>query len=68
MVFLFTDTIRGAEASANLYSLVATAKAADSEPWAYLERVLTDLRRAETIEGVQPPLPHRIQQRKDVLS
>jgi len=66
--WLFADTVRGAEASANLYSLVATAKANGIEPWAYLERVFTDLPGAETFEDVEALLPHRVQLRKDVLS
>ena len=66
--WLFADTVRGAEASANLYSLVATAKANDIEPWAYLERVFSHLPAAQTLEDVEVLLPHRVQLRKDVLS
>ena len=34
--WLFSDTVKGAVASANLYSLVETAKANNVEPHAYL--------------------------------
>jgi hypothetical protein len=36
--------VRGAEASANLYSLIETAKANGLEPWAYLQRVFSGKR------------------------
>ncbi len=65
--WLFADTVRGAEASANLYSLTATAKANGIEPWAYLERVFAELPKAQTIEEVAALLPHRVQLRNAVL-
>ena len=65
--WLFADTVRGAEASANLYSLTATAKANGIEPWAYLERVFAELPKAQTIEEVAALLPHRVQLRIAVL-
>ena len=34
--WLFSDSQRGARASANLYSLIETAKANDQEPYRYL--------------------------------
>lgn len=63
--WLFADTVHGAEASANLYSLVETAKANDLEPWAYLERVFEQIPRAETLDDVDALLPHRIRMRND---
>ncbi len=65
--WLFADTVRGAEASANLYSLVETAKANGLEPWAYLERVFQRLPAAQTLEDVEALLPHHIQLRNDAL-
>ena len=58
--WLFSDTVRGAEASANLYSLVETAKANGLEPYAYLRRVFEELPKAATLAEVELLLPHRI--------
>jgi len=63
--WLFAVTVRGAKASANLYSLIETAKANAIEPWAYLERVFRDLPAAVTIEDVEVLLPSRVRVRKD---
>ena len=63
--WMFADTVHGAEASANLYSLVETAKANGLEPWAYLERVFEKIPRAETLEDLDALLPHRIRLRND---
>jgi len=41
--WLFADTPAGAKASANLYSLIETAKANGLEPYAYLCRVFAEL-------------------------
>jgi transposase len=65
--WLFADTVRGAKASANLYSLIETAKANAIEPWAYLERVFRDLPAAITIEDVEALLPSRVRARKDAV-
>jgi transposase len=61
--WLFSDTVRGAEASANLYSLIETAKANGLEPYAYLRRVFQELPKAETLAEVELLLPHRIELR-----
>jgi len=63
--WMFADTVRGAEASANLYSLIETAKANDIEPWAYLQRVFAELPKAETLEDVEALLPHHAMARND---
>ena len=63
--WMFADTVHGAEASANLYSLVETAKANELEPWAYLERVFEQIPRAETLGDLDALLPHRIRLRND---
>jgi transposase len=63
--WMFADTVRGAEASANLYSLIETAKANGIEPWGYLQRAFAELPRAETIEDVEALLPHRVGGGKD---
>ncbi|WP_143281837.1 transposase domain-containing protein, partial [Caballeronia humi] len=42
-VWLFSDTVAGAKASAVIYSLVLTCRACNVEPYAYLRHVLTQL-------------------------
>ncbi len=57
--FLFCDTVTGAHASANLYSLVETAKANGIEPYAYLRSIFTDLPQTTTVEAIEALLPLR---------
>ena len=45
--FLFSDTPRGAEASAGIYSVVTTAKANGLNPRKYLEWLLSEMPNAE---------------------
>jgi transposase len=58
--WLFADTPQGARASANLYSLIETAKANGIEPHAYLSHVAAKLPEARTVEDFEALLPHRI--------
>ena len=55
--WLFCDTVAGANASANLYSLIETAKANGIEPYAYLKMLFTELPKARTVEDVEALLP-----------
>jgi len=55
--WLFADTVQGAEASANLYSVIETAKASGLEPFAYLRHVFTELPRATTLAEIEALLP-----------
>jgi transposase len=55
--FLFCDTVDDANASANLYSLIETAKANGIEPYAYLKTVFTELPNATSIEAIEALLP-----------
>lgn len=55
--WLFSDTVKGARASANLYSLIQTGKANGLEPYHYLRRVFTLLPRAVTVAEVEALLP-----------
>ena len=55
--FLFCDTVNGANASANLYSLIETAKANGVEPYGYLRTVFTELPNAKTLEDIEALLP-----------
>lgn len=55
--WLFADSIKGAEASAALYSLIVMARAAGLNPFAYLKAVFTELPKAKTMEHVEALLP-----------
>jgi transposase/DNA-binding transcriptional regulator YdaS (Cro superfamily) len=56
-VWLFANNPLGARASANLYSLVATARANGLEPCAYLNFLFENLPAAETVEALEALLP-----------
>jgi transposase len=58
--WLFADTVAGARASANLYSLIETAKANGIEPWAYLRHLFQQLPAATEPADLEALLPHRI--------
>lgn len=58
--WLFANSQRGAKASANLYSLIETAKANDVEPYAYLKQVFTELPQAYTVEQIETLLPWKV--------
>jgi transposase len=58
--WLFSDTVQGVTASANLYSLIETAKANGLEPYAYLRKVFTDLPAASNVEDIEALLPHNV--------
>jgi transposase len=55
--WLFADTVKGALASANLYSLVETAKANGVEPHAYLSHLFEKLPCAQSVEDFEALLP-----------
>lgn len=55
--WMFADTVAGARASANLYSLIETAKANGTEPWAYLLHLFTELPKARTPADIDALLP-----------
>jgi transposase len=58
--WLFHQSVAGAKASANLYSLIETARANGLEPYAYLRKVLTELPQATTLEDIEALLPANI--------
>ena len=62
---LFSDTVSGAKASANLYSLIETAKANGLEPYAYLKQVFTELPKATCVEDIEALLPFKPQSELD---
>lgn len=55
--WLFSDTPKGARASAQLYSLVETAKANGQEPYAWLRHVLERLPHAQSVADYEALLP-----------
>ena len=63
--WLFSNSVKGVNASANLYSLIETAKANGLEPYAYLRHVFTELPKAQTVEAIEALLPGNI--RKDQI-
>ena len=60
--WLFSDSVKGVKASANLYSLIETAKANGLEPYTYLRYLFTKLPKAETVEDIEALLPGTIKQ------
>jgi transposase len=55
--WLFCDTVAGSNPSANLYSLIETAKANGIEPYAYLRTMFTALPRATSVDEIEALLP-----------
>jgi transposase len=55
--WLFADTVKGAKASAALYSIVSTARANGLEPFAYLRKLFAELPKAKTVEDFEAMLP-----------
>ena len=58
--WLFADTVAGANASANLYSLVETCKANGIDPYVYLVSLLRNLPAAKTADDFEVLLPWRM--------
>lgn len=55
--WLFSASQKGAVSSANLYSVIETAKANGLEPYAYLKRIFTELPNAKTLGQIENLLP-----------
>jgi hypothetical protein len=55
--WMFSDTVKGAVASANLFSIVETAKANGVEPHAYLSTIFQRLPYARNVEDFEMLLP-----------
>ncbi|AKA82791.1 Mobile element protein [Pseudomonas synxantha] len=55
--WLFSDTPKGAAASAQIYSLVETAKVNRQEPYTWLRHVLEKLPKAQSVEDYEALLP-----------
>ena len=59
--WLFSASVKGVEASANLNSLIETAKANGLEPYAYLRYLFTRLPTADSVEDFEALLPGNIE-------
>ena len=59
-VWLFANNPLGARASANLFSLVSSARANGLEPYAYLNYVFESLPAADTVEALEALLPWNV--------
>lgn len=55
--WLFSASVKGVKASANLYSLIETAKTNGLEPYAYLRHLFTELPKATTVKDFEALLP-----------
>ena len=55
--WLFSDTPKGVTASAQIYSLIETAKTNGQEPYAYLRHILERLPQANCVEDYEALLP-----------
>jgi transposase len=58
--WLFADTVAGANASANLYSLLQTCLANGIDGYRYLTALLVELPKARTVEDYEALLPWRL--------
>lgn len=58
--WLFSDTPRGARASATCYSLIETAKANNLDPYNYLVKVLQNIAAADTLDKIEALLPWNV--------
>jgi transposase len=64
--WMFSDTVKGVNASANLYSLVETAKLNGLEPYRYLHHVFNELPKAQTLADIERLLPWNVD--KDAIN
>ncbi len=55
--WIFSNSVRGVKASANLYSLIETAKANELEPYAYLRYLFAELPQAQAVHAIEALLP-----------
>ena len=58
--WLLYDTVAGANAAANLYSLIETCKANSVEPYGYLVALFKALPFAQKVDDYEAPLPWRL--------
>ena len=63
--WLFANSQNGAKVSANLYSIIETAKAHDINPQEYLTHIYKELPMVESIEDYEKLLPWNFKPNKD---
>ena len=59
--WIFSHSVKGVKASANLYSLIETAKANGLEPYYYLRYLFNELPNAVTVEDIEALLPGTVE-------
>ena len=57
---MFADTTAGAHASANIYSLLVSAKINKIQPYKYLKHVLKTLPNVTDANEIESLMPHKI--------
>jgi transposase len=62
--WLFCDSVKGADASANIYSLIETCKFHGINPYAYLKHLFSEIRKCNSAEEYENLLPFRFEQEK----
>jgi hypothetical protein len=55
--WMFSDTVKGANASAALYSLVISSRANGVEPYDYLTHIFSELPKATSADEIESLLP-----------
>jgi len=58
--WLFSASVRGAKSSANLYSLIETAKTNGQEPYTYLRHIFKELPKVASVEEIESLLPWNV--------
>lgn len=57
---LHSSSVKGAHASASIYSVIETAKANGLDPYGYLKFIIEQLPLAESVEQIEALLPWNI--------
>ena len=66
--WLFSNSVNGAKASANLYSIIETAKANGLEAYDYLRHIFTELPKAKTLDAFDALLPWNVRKNSLVVN
>jgi len=65
--WLFADTVKGADASANIYSVIESAKLAGHVPYFYLRMPMEELPKAKTLADPEALLPYNVKPIDSIL-
>jgi transposase len=57
--WMFCDSVKGADASANIYSLIETCKFHGVNPYDYLKYLFSEIKKCATPEGLEKMLPYQ---------